>query len=216
MIEEDINLSWNTNLRADFIDFDLAKIMKKAGCHTVNIGLESASQDILNNIKKNVTVERLEQAVTDCKKAGMEVCGYFIIGLPGETYETIEQTIKFAKHLDLDLVTFNVPAPHPGTEFYRYLESNGYLRTKDWSKYDTNSLPVYDYPNMSGEEIYRSALKAYWLFYMRPGYFWKRIRRIDSWMEVKNLANNFFAFMNGFIVKGIKNDLLAILKGKEK
>lgn len=206
MIKEKIDLTWNTNLRADFIDFDLAKLMKKAGCHTVNIGLESASQDILNNIKKNATVEQLEKGVADCKKVGLEVCGYFIIGLPGETDKTINQTIKFAQDLDLDLVTFNVPAPHPGTQFYRYLEENGYLRTKDWSKYDTNSVPVFDYPNMTGEEIYRSALKAYRRFYLRPAYLWKRVKRINSWMEVKNLANNFLAFMNNFIFEEIKSD----------
>lgn len=207
MIKEKIDLSWNTNIRADFIDYELAKLMKKAGCHTVNMGLESASQDILNNIKKNLTVERMEQAVADCQKAGIEVCAYFIIGLPGETDETIKQTIEFAKKLDLDLVTFNVPAPHPGTEFYRYLESNGYLRTKDWSKYDTNSVPVYDYPTMSAKEIYRSALRAYRQFYLRPSYLWKRLKRINSWMELTNLVNNFFAFMGGFIIKGIKIDL---------
>ena len=72
----------------------------------------------------------MEQAVTDCKKAGLEVCGYFIIGLPGETLNTVNETIDLAKKLDLDLVTFNITAPHPGTPFYDYLEKNGYLRTK--------------------------------------------------------------------------------------
>jgi len=204
MIEEKIDLTWNTNIRADSIDFELARLMKKAGCHTVNMGLESASQDILNNIKKNITVEKMERAVTDCKKAGLEVCGYFIIGLPGETLKTVNETIEFAKKLDLDLVTFNITAPHPGTPFYDYLEKNGYLRTKDWSKYDTNSVPVYDYPNMAAEETYSLALTAYRKFYMRPQYFWKRLKRLDSFVELKNLVNNFFAFMNNFILKGLK------------
>lgn len=204
MIEEKIDLTWNTNLRADSIDYELARLMKTAGCHTVNMGLESASQDILNNIKKNITIEKMEQAVTDCKKAGLEVCGYFIIGLPGETLKTVNETIEFAKKLDLDLVTFNITAPHPGTPFYDYLEKNGYLRTKDWSKYDTNSVPVYDYPNMTAEEIYSLALTAYRKFYMRPQYFWKRLKRLDSIVEMKNLISNFFAFMNNFILKGLK------------
>lgn len=207
MIEEKIDLTWNANLRADSIDFDLAILMKKAGCHTANMGFESASQEILNNVKKNITVERMKQAVIDCKKAGLEVCGYFIIGLPGETYETIEQTIKFAKSLDLDLVTFNITAPHPGTPFYNYLEERGYLITKDWSKYDTNGIPVYDYPEMSHEEIYSSALRAYRKFYMRPKYFWKRLKRLDSLVEMENLISNFFAFMNNFIIKGIVRTL---------
>lgn len=208
MIEEKIDLTWNTNLRADSIDYEVARLMKMAGCHTVNMGLESASQDILNNIKKNITIEKMEQAVTDCKKAGLEVCGYFIIGLPGETLKTVNETIEFAKKLDLDLVTFNITAPHPGTPFYEYLEKNGYLRTKDWSKYDTNSVPVYDYPNMPAEEIYSLALMAYRKFYMRPRYFWKRLKRLESFMEVKNLMNNFFAFINNFILKSFKVKIL--------
>lgn len=203
MIDEKIDLTWNTNLRADSIDFDLAKLMKRAGCHTVNMGLESANQEILNNVRKNITVERMKQAVVDCKKAGLEVCGYFVLGLPGESNETVEQTVKFAKSLDLDLVTFNITAPHPGTPFYNYLDEKGYLMTKDWSKYDTNGLPVYGYPSMSDEEIYSSALRAYRKFYMRPKYFWKRFKRIDSFVEFENLASNFFAFMNNFIIKGI-------------
>jgi radical SAM superfamily enzyme YgiQ (UPF0313 family) len=208
MIEEKIDLTWNTNLRADSIDFELAELMKRAGCHTVNMGLESASQEILNNIKKNITVERMEQAITDCKRAALEVCGYFIIGLPGETQKTIKEAVSFAKKLDLDLVTFNITAPHPGTPFYDYLERNGYLKTKDWSKYDTNSVPVYAYPNMSAEEIYSYALMAYRKFYMRPQYFWKRFKRLDSLLEIKNLVNNFFAFMNNFILKGLKIKVL--------
>jgi radical SAM superfamily enzyme YgiQ (UPF0313 family) len=204
MIEEKTDLTWNTNLRADSIDYELARLMKMAGCHTVNMGLESASQDILNNIKKNVTIEKMKQAVTDCKRAGLEVCGYFIIGLPGETLKTVNETIGFAKKLDLDLVTFNITAPHPGTPFYDYLDENGYLRTKDWSRYDTNSVPVYDYPNMPAEEIYSLALMAYRKFYMRPQYFWKRLKRLDSFLELKNLVSNFIAFMNNFILKGFK------------
>ena len=210
MIKEKIDLTWNTNIRADSIDYNLAKLMKKAGCHTVNMGLESASQEILNNIKKNTTVEQMEKAVLDCKRAGLEVCGYFIIGLPGETKETVQKTINFAKKLDLDLVTFNIPAPHPGTEFFRYLEKNNWLRTKDWSKYDTNSIPVYDYPHMSAEEIYRLALSAYRQFYIRPAYILKRLKRINSPMEFKNLMINFWAFLNNFIVPGIKHNLRGI------
>jgi len=207
MIDEKIDLTWNTNLRADSIDYDLAILMKRAGCHTVNMGLESANQDILNTIKKNITVGKMKQSVIDCKKAGLEVCGYFVIGLPGETAETIEQTVKFAKSLDLDLVTFNITAPHPGTPFYNYLDEKGYLMTKDWSKYDTNSVPVYGYPEMSDEEIYSLALRAYRKFYMRPKYFWKRFKRLDSLVETGNLISNFFAFMNNFIIKGIVRTL---------
>ncbi len=204
MLKNRIDLTWNTNLRADTIDYDLATFMKATGCHTVNIGLESAGQKILDNIHKNITVERMEKAVTDCKRAGLEVCGYFVMGLPGETSQTVSETIEFAKRLDLDLVTFNVATPHPGTLFFQYLKENGYLRTMDWSKYDTNSAAVYDIPGMNGEEIYGAALKAYRAFYMRPSYFWKRLRRVGSLTELVNLINNFRAFMNNFILKGLR------------
>ncbi|MBI4845304.1 MAG: radical SAM protein [Candidatus Omnitrophica bacterium] len=216
MIDEKIDLTWNTNLRADSIDLELAQLMKKAGCHTVNMGLESANQDILNNIKKNVTLEKMEQAVKYCKQAGLEVCGYFVIGLPGETLETVNQTVEFAKRLDLDLATFNVTAPHPGTEFFDFLQKKGFLKTKNWEKYDTNSLPVYDYPKMSAQDIYSLALKAYRHFYMRPGYFLKRLKRVNSLLEMKNLAENFFAFMENFIIKSVARDVIAIFKMEKK
>lgn len=200
MIRENIDLTWNTNLRADSIDYELARLMKLAGCHTVNIGFESASQEILNNIKKNIAIEKAAQAISDCNRAGLEVCGYFVIGLPGETKETIQETIGFARKMKLDLVTFNLPTPHPGTPFFNYLEEKRYLRTKDWSRYDTNSVPVYDYPHMNAQELYSAALGAYRAFYLRPAYFWKRLKRLGSLFEVTNLIKNFYAFMNNFIL----------------
>jgi radical SAM superfamily enzyme YgiQ (UPF0313 family) len=139
----------------------------------------------------------------NCKKAGLEVCGYFVFGLPGENKETIEMSVNFAKDLDLDLVTFNIATPHPGTDLFAYLEDNHFLRSKDWSQYDTNEMPVFDYPGLSASEIYYSALRAYREFYMRPRYFVKRIKRINSLMELNNLILNFMAFINNFFIKGL-------------
>ncbi|MFA5156663.1 MAG: radical SAM protein [Candidatus Omnitrophota bacterium] len=204
MANEGIDLTWNANIRADSIDYQLALLMKQAGCHTVNIGLESGSQKILNNVRKNVTIETMRRAVLDCKKAGLEVCGYFVFGLPGETRQSIKMSIELAKELDLDLVTFNTATPHPGTDFFTYLEGNGFLRSNDWSQYDTNGLPVFDYPGLSASAMYDQAMAAYRKFYLRPRFFFKRFKRISSLNELKNTAGNFIAFMNNFLFKNAR------------
>lgn len=203
MINEHVDLTWNTNIRADSVDFELLRLMKQAGCHTVNLGLESADEGILRSARKNINLDTVVENVSLMKKAGLEVCAYFVYGLPGETRETMQKTLAFAKKLDADLVTFNIATPHPGTDFYRYLERNGYLKTKDWSLYDTNSTPVYDYPQISGDQIYASALRAYRAFYMRPRYFLKRLTRVASFGELANLTRNFVAFFANFIVRGL-------------
>lgn len=117
-----IEISWSTNLRADFIDRELLKTMKDAGCHTVHFGVESGNQTILNNVKKNLSIQTIKKATKLIKQSGIQMMNYFILGLPGETKETMKQTLEFAKELDGDIVTFNIATPHPGTEFYYYLK----------------------------------------------------------------------------------------------
>lgn len=213
MLDEKIDLTWNTNIRVDSIDAELLDLMRETGCHTVNLGLESANQTILNNIRKNINLDLVREKIALIKKAGLEICAYFVYGLPGETRQTMKATLDFAKAIDADLVTFNVATPHPGTDFYHYLEKNGYLKTKNWSLYDTNSMPVYDYPSLSGEEIYRYALYAYRNFYMRWSYLKKRILRIDSWIELKNTTRNFIAFFKNFILRGYTLMIKGLIKG---
>ena len=117
MIEHEIDLTWVCNTRADRISLELLKKMKEAGCHMINIGGESGDLEILKRVRKNITPEMVEEAVSAAKKVGINTAVFFMLGLPGETKETMKKTIAFAKRIDPDIVTFNIATPHTGTPY---------------------------------------------------------------------------------------------------
>ncbi len=198
MIEEKFDITWVCNARADRLNYDIAKKMKAAGCQTVCIGCESGDPQILKNVSKNETPERIAEAVSEVKRAGLDVLVYFIMGLPGETQETMKKTIAFAKKIDPKIITLNVANPQPGTLFYKYLEENDYLLTKDWTKYDPMGLPVFNYPELSGKEIHEMVQKGYRSFYLRPTYIAKRVMDIRSVYDLRNYFTNFVGFVKRY------------------
>ena len=203
MIKRKMDLTWKANARADHLDYDMALKMKEAGCHTVQIGAESADLKILKNIRKNITPDMVRKAVSSAKKAGLETLVYFSLGWPGETKETMKKTIKFAKSLKTDLITLGQATPHPGTAFYDYVEKNNYLKTRDWRKFDPMYKPVFSYPHLSNDDIYNAVIRGYWNFYMRPTYILRRLLRLRSILDIKKNLINFCAFFNRYILKKI-------------
>ena len=201
MIENKIDLTWScTDHSASGISQDqgLLKKMKRAGCHSIRMGMESANPQILKNIRKMTTTDRVRKTVAMCKEADIEVLLFLIFGLPGETRETIKETIEFAKSIDVDYATFGIAQPYPGTPFYQYLVKNNYLKTKDWSKYDPMKAPVYEYPNLSSQEILEAHYHALRSFYLRPSYIIKRIMKIRSLYDLKNNVEHFFEFISRY------------------
>ena len=172
--------------------------MKKAGCHTICMGGDSADQGVLNSLRKNQSVKTVEDSVKRIKAEGFKLLLYFTFGHPAETKETMRKTIDFAKRLNPDLVTFGVMTPVYGTEFYDYLEKNGYLdKSAKREDYDTIKPPVFNYPWLSSEEIYRMSVKGYREFYLRPSFIFKRL------LTTSSLAydfNNFKMFFKQFIL----------------
>lgn len=201
MISEGIDLTWNCNSRADHLPLDTLELMKEAGCHTICIGAESANQKILDTIRKNETVEQIEEAVKNMKKVGIRTLMYFTFGLPGETKDTMNESIKFAKRLNPDFVTFGIVVPAYGTRFWEYLEKNGYLQDSDESKWDPNSPPAYNYPNLSGDEIYKTATRGYREFYFRPKYILKRLFNLSSLTGLRNDIGNFAICVKRYILQ---------------
>ena len=120
----------------------------------------------------------VKESVSNAQRAGLEVLVYFIFGLPGETKESMEKTLEFAKSLSADIVTFWIATPHPKTEFYNFLDKGGYLKTKDWSKYDPMFMPPYDYPQLSSGDIFLSTRRTYRSYYLRPKYMIQRIQSL--------------------------------------
>ena len=197
MIQEKINLKFTCNARADNLPFDLILKMKEAGCKAICIGCESANPDILKFMRKNESIYQVQETVNNIKKAGIQVLVYFIFGLPLETNKTILETLNFAKKINADLVTFGIAIPHPGTAFYDYLENNKYLLTHDWSKYNPLFPPPYSYPELSSDEIYNAALKAYRSYYFRPIIVINRLIRGNLLQNI----SNFIGFLKRYVSK---------------
>jgi anaerobic magnesium-protoporphyrin IX monomethyl ester cyclase len=180
LIKSKVNIGWSTitGIRVDRVDFELLDKMRQAGCYRVYYGMESGNQEILNNIKKGITIEQVRKAVELAKKAKLEVAGYFMIGLPGETEETMQDTIKFAKSLDLDLAKASITIPLPATEMFNELDTKGLIKTHDWEKFKFYSTPstIYDHQNLSWPTIEKYYSKFYREIYLNPKFILKRIK----------------------------------------
>jgi len=200
MIEAKIDLTWNCTTRVERVNDELLELMKKAGCHTVCMGLESTDEVILKNIKKNTDQNEVHEAVRLVRKHGMDTVLFCVVGFPGETHQTIKNTIKFLKSIDTTFITLGIAVPAPGTEFFRHLDENGYLHHKDWSKYDPMQAPVFSYPNLSSEDIAFYSRYGLKQFYLRPTYIWRRLKTIRSVHEVKMYATNFFGFVRRYVL----------------
>ena len=121
-----LGLTWSCTSRVT-TDYETLKAMKEAGCRLLIVGFESGDPQILKNIKKGATVERAREFTRDCHKLGLVVHGDFILGLPGETEESIRNTIDFAKELDCETIQVSIAHAFPGTEFYDYAKENGFI-----------------------------------------------------------------------------------------
>ena len=200
IIKNKLDLTWWTNVRADRLNREILEKMKTAGCHTLAIGMETADEQILRNIGKNVTPEKVKEVVALAKKIGFKTAVYFIFGLPGETKKTMQRTIDFAKSLGADFATMGVAQPLPGTKFFDYLNERELLLTKDWSKYDPCQKPVYHYPDLTSEEIFETAKSGYRQFYLRPGYMANKILQIRSFHDFREGFKNFIALLKRYVL----------------
>ncbi len=206
MITNRIDLTWNCSTRADKVNDVILKLMKRAGCHTIAIGMESTDPAVLKNIRKSITPDQIRQAVSMIRKHGMDSIVFCVVGFPGETRESIEKTIIFLKTLDTTFVTLGIAVPAPGTDFYKYIEKNGYLLTKDWSKYDPIKKPVFNYPHLSSNEIAYYAAYGLRQFYLRPKYILRRLRSIRNLSEFATYFNNFIGFMKRYVLSTHRGD----------
>ncbi|MBN2181973.1 MAG: radical SAM protein [Sedimentisphaerales bacterium] len=196
MIKEGINLKFTCNGRADRLPVELLEVMKEAGCTAINIGCESASPQILEFCNKKVGTDQVREAVENVKKFGMLTLVYFILGLPYEDKQTMLETLEFAKKLKSDFVTFGVAIPHPSTAFFGFLKEKGYLTTENWDEYDPLGPPPYNYPNLSSQEIYSFARKAYRSYYLRPEYMLKKLFNGN----LKEDFRNFLGFCSRYVL----------------
>jgi radical SAM superfamily enzyme YgiQ (UPF0313 family) len=170
MIDEKINLKWTCNSRVDYVDEELLTMMGKAGNWLISWGIESGSEQILRHARKGAYPDKAARSLQWARDAGIKNWGYFIIGLPGETEETIRQTIDFSKGLPLDIALFHVAAPYPGTPFFFEVVKNGWFRPGTrWEQVDMDKGTVLDYEGLSAERLLYWQRRAFREWAFRPG-----------------------------------------------
>ena len=200
LINQKVGVVWTCYTRADAVDEELCKIMKKAGCWSVAFGIETANQESLNLIKKNIKVEKIIQGIDAVKKAGLEVIGSIILCLPGEDEAMVKNTIYFVKEMDLDVVVFFMPVPFPGTELYEICKKEGGLVEnidwKDYKQWMDQKNPLYINPKLGKEKMLELYQYAFRSFYLSPKYVWKNLKRIKGLEDFKKYFKGFLSIKN--------------------
>jgi len=171
-----LNFTWSCNSRVT-TDYDTLKAMKDAGCRLMIVGYESGEQQILKNIKKGATIDMAIRFTDNAKKVGLTIHGDFIIGLPGETRESIRKTIDFAKRLDTETIQVSVAHPYPGTEFYDYVKENGLITIDSLTDDSGHQLPNIIYPGLDRAELMDAVEQFYGEYYFRPKVIWRVVRK---------------------------------------
>lgn len=198
IIERGLKIRWTCNSRVDTIDEDQLIKMKKAGCWLVAFGVESGSQKVLDNVKKDAKVETAAETIRMCHKHGVKTWAYFIIGLPGENKQTVRETIDFAKSVPLDIALFHVAMPYAGTEFYFQSVANGWLNTTDWKHFDMNDSAVVEYDDFTSAEILKATKQAFREFYFRPSQMWRMSKMMMGSGDIGmiwDVAKNFIGWI---------------------
>jgi radical SAM superfamily enzyme YgiQ (UPF0313 family) len=152
--------------------------MKEAGCRLLIVGYESGDPQILKNIKKGATIDMAERFTANCKKLGLVIHGDFIVGLPGETRESIRKTIDFAKRLDNETIQVSIAHPYPGTEFYDYAKKNNLISIGNIVDERGNQLPKVVYENLNEAELMDWVERFYSEYYFRPRVIWRMVRKV--------------------------------------
>jgi hopanoid biosynthesis associated radical SAM protein HpnJ len=196
-----IGLTWSCNAKAN-VPFETLQVMKQNGLRLLLVGFESGNQEILNNIRKGIKLDRARRFAEDCHRLGILMHGTFIVGLPGETPETIERTIAFAKEIDPYSLQVSLAAPYPGTALYREAQQNGWLPSERSGALVQDAgiqEAVLSYPGLSSAQIHEALERFYRAFYLRPRPILRIVRDMLRDREVMKRrlreGREFFSFM---------------------
>jgi hopanoid biosynthesis associated radical SAM protein HpnJ len=171
-----LNVTWSCTSRVT-TDYETLKAMKEAGCRLLIVGYESGDPQILKNIKKGATIDMAQRFTSNCKKLGLVIHGDFIVGLPGESRDSIRRTIDFAKKLDTETIQVSIAHPYPGTEFYDYAQKNGLITIDSMTDDTGHQLPNIRYPGLDRGELVDWVEKFYGEYYFRPRVAWRVVRK---------------------------------------
>jgi len=208
LIENELNhVPWIfvNGIRANLASKELLGLLKEAGLKRTAFGVESGDPEILRSIDKKVDHDTIRQAFKNAKEVGLETIAFLIIGLPGETRETMQATIDFAIEIDPVIANFSMMTPYPGTKVYEMVKRQGRFLINDWEDYVFfDQKARYEMGDMTAELVEEMYRKAYRQFYLRPSPVMRRLKTKDFWY---NLPRNVRIASNTFIPKKEKAGL---------
>jgi len=174
LIERKIKIYWGIRTRVDTVDEEMLRLLKEAGCVRVNYGVESGDDEVLKRLNKGITLEQAEEAFYLTKKYGMDALAYFMIGCPGETEETIRETLEFAKKLKPTYVHFTILMPYPSTTVYYDALANKIIKKDIWREFAKNPVSTFEIPvyeeNLTRGELIKLLNDCNRKFYFRPSF----------------------------------------------
>ncbi|MCC6586144.1 MAG: hopanoid biosynthesis associated radical SAM protein HpnJ [Bryobacterales bacterium] len=171
-----LNFTWSCTSRVT-TDYETLKAMKEAGCRLMIVGYESGDQQILKNIKKGATIDMAQRFTKNAHSLGLTIHADFIVGLPGETRESIRRTIDFAKKLDCETIQVSIAHPYPGTEFFDYVKKNNLITIDSMTDDQGHQLPNIIYPGLDRAELVDWVERFYGEYYFRPKAAWRVVRK---------------------------------------
>ncbi len=195
--KRNLKINWFCQARCGAVDEEMLLAMKDAGCGKIGFGFESGDEKMLKLMQKNNNLANARESARLCKKVGIKVVGAFILGYPGETRESAEKTIQFAKEINPDTAAFFIAIPYPGTELFRLAFEKNYIKKPiDWKTFAplSNEIPPMDIPNITKEELVALKKKAYRSFYLRPNYILRKLSEVKSIDDAKGLLRGFTLF----------------------
>lgn len=194
--QEALSVSWSCSSRVDAVDQELLQLMGEAGCRWITWAIESGSDAVLIRSGKGALAEQVARTLGWARAAGIRNWGSFLLGLPGETEETIRQTIAFASRLDLQHVTFDLAIPHPGTPFWEQATAQGWLRAdRSWEEADASGPAILDYPGLRAARLEFWLAQAYREWALKQGALWDHLvgREAVLWRSTAGRAPGSYA-----------------------
>lgn len=207
MIEKKVDVTFVCYVRGDMFSEELAKLLSRAGCHQILLGIESGSSSLMAKIGKPIDKEKYKKVVKIAHQNGIEVRGSFIIGHLDETKETLEETLQFAKDLNLDFFQPNILTPYPGTQLYKDAKAHNLLLHENYDMYGQGEV-VLKMKNLTEKDLLAFYYWCFLRFYFRPKAIWQQLKRLRHWVQLKDLVQTFSVL----IIEGVRKDRSGRLK----
>ena len=184
-----VKFAFPNGIRVDCLNEKILEALKEMGTYSIAVGVESGSQEVLDRAHKGIKLRRVEETIALAKNIGLETWAFFVLGLPGESVDTIKKTISFARKLDPDIAKFHLLKPYPGTEVYDYLSKKNFILTEDYNQFGMHTPPIHRIESLTPSDLLKWQKKAYQSFYLNPRKIVKQLFRVKTlnrfWLNVQ-------------------------------